>query len=118
MALISLENMSFYSFHGVYEEERIVGNEFRVDLEMMTDTTKSEQSDKLEDTLDYAAVYNLINEQMKIRSALLEHLARRILDSLLKEFPEIEYAEISVSKLNPPMGGQIKKVSVTLSSED
>ncbi len=107
--------MEFYSYHGHYEEERIVGNRFLVDLMMETDCEAASKSDILADALDYQRAYELIREEMKSKSYLLEHIAHRILDTLFENFDNLEKAEIKVSKLNPPMGGKIRAVSVTLS---
>jgi dihydroneopterin aldolase len=114
MGLIRIEQMEFYSFHGCYEEERIVGNRFIVDLELETDCSKACLSDNIRDALNYQTVYDLVKEEMKNKSYLLEHIACRILDKLFAEFPQLERASVKVAKLNPPMGGKIKAVSVQL----
>ena len=115
MGLIRIEQMEFYSFHGCFEEERIVGNRFIVDLEMETDMSHACETDQIADTLNYQTAYDLIKEAMKTNSYLLEHIACRILDSLFSKFPELEKASVKVSKMNPPMGGKIKSVSVEIS---
>ncbi len=115
MGIIRIENMEFYSYHGHYEEERIVGNRFLVDLTMETDCKKAALSDELKDALDYQKAYDVVKEEMKDKSYLLEHIAGRILDALFINFVELDKAEVKVSKLNPPMGGKIQAVSVELS---
>lgn len=107
-----VEEMEFFAYHGCYEAEQIVGNKFLVDLKMETDVTKPSLTDKLEDALNYHAAYEIVKAQMQIRSNLLEHLAKRIVDALYEAFPQLQKATIKVSKLYPPMGGQIKRVSV------
>ena len=114
MGIIQIEQMEFYSYHGHYEEERIVGNRFLVDLTMETDCKKASETDELYDALDYQKAYDVVKEEMKEKSYLLEHIARRILDALFSHFPELDKAVIKVSKLNPPMGGKIQAVSVSL----
>jgi len=114
MGIIRIEQMEFYSYHGHFEEERIVGNRFQVDVEMETDCSVPAQSDELADALDYQTAYNLIREEMKVKSYLLEHIAQRILDALYNHFPQLIRAKVRVSKLNPPMGGKIRAVSVEL----
>ena len=114
MGLIRIEKMEFYSFHGCYEEERIVGNRFIVDLELETDCSEAARTDRIADALNYQTAYELVKEEMKIRSYLLEHIASRILDRLFEQFPMLERARIKVSKLNPPMGGKIGAVSVEI----
>ncbi len=117
MGLIKIEGMKFYAFHGHFEAERVVGNNFEVDIQIKTDCSKAANSDNLNDALNYQEVYLLIKSEMEKTSRLLEHVAQRILDVLFLKFPEIEKAKIKISKLNPPMGGQIERVSVTLSEK-
>lgn len=114
MGLIRIEQMEFYSYHGCYEEERIVGNRFVVDLEMEADCLEAARTDRIGDALNYQTAYELVKEQMVEKSYLLEHLAARILDALFAHFDQLERARVKVSKLNPPMGGKIRAVSVEL----
>lgn len=114
MGIIRIEQMEFYSYHGHFEEERIVGNRFIVDLEMETDCSRAAATDKLDDALDYQRAYQLVREEMRIKSYMLEHIAGRILDSLFTHFPNLERATVKVAKLTPPMGGKIRSVSVEL----
>ena len=117
MATIAIEGMQFFSYHGHFEEESVIGTKFLLDLYFETDTTKAEQSDSLEDTVNYLEVYNVVKQQMKQSSYLIEHVARRILDALMLEFQTIESAKIKFRKLNPPLGGQMDSVNITLSSK-
>lgn len=114
MGLIRIEQMEFYSYHGCFEEERIVGNRFIVDLEMWTDMDRACETDRIGDALNYQTAYDLIKSEMKTKSYLLEHIACRILDALFRNFPQLEKATVKVSKMNPPMGGKIGSVSVEL----
>lgn len=116
MGLIEIEGMEFYSFHGHYKEEQVVGNKFILNLSIETNTKKAESSDNLKDALNYQVVYEIIKKEMSKKSFLLENIASRILDSIYLEFKDqIISIKIKVSKINPPMGGQISKVSLTLS---
>ncbi len=115
MGVIKIEGMRFYAFHGHFEAEQIVGNEFLIDIKINTDCTKAAETDNLENALNYQSVYEIIQQQMDIKSKLLENVAKRILDALYLEFSKIEKIKLKISKLNPPMGGEIEKVSVTLS---
>jgi len=114
MGKIELEGMHFYAYHGHFDAEQIVGSEFIVDLQLKTDCSKAGLSDDLKDALNYQAVYTLIQKEMTVKSRLLEHVANRILDVLFSKFPDLKKAKVKVSKMNPPMGGEIEKVSVTL----
>ena len=112
MGIIEIEGMKFYAFHGHFEAERIVGNEFVVDIKLKMDFKKAVLTDDLNDALNYQAVYEIIKQEMSQNSKLLEHVANRILDALFFNFTQIKKAKLKISKLNPPMGGQIKKVGV------
>ena len=114
MGLIEIEGMEFYAFHGHFPEEQIVGNKFLVNIAIETSCDEAGKTDTLEDALDYQKVYNLIKLEMEKKSFLLENICKRILDRLYQEFNTIEKATIKVSKINPPMGGQIEKVSITM----
>jgi 7,8-dihydroneopterin aldolase/epimerase/oxygenase len=115
MGLIKIENMEFYSFHGHYKEERIVGNRFIVDLTVETDMTIPAKSDNLKDAVNYQRLYEIVKIQMNMKSHLLEHIAGRILDAIHAEMKGIIKATVKVSKMNPPMGGKIGSVSVVFS---
>lgn len=115
MGKIIIEAMEFYAFHGHYKEEQIVGNRFLVDLELEADMTLPAKSDQLEDAVNYQVAYKLIKEEMKRKkSNLLENIAKRILDSLEENLKGVKSVTIRIRKMNPPMGGPIKSVSVTL----
>ncbi len=82
MGQISLEGMEFFSYHGHFKEEQIIGTRFTVDLYMETDTKEAEVTDNLAKTVNYQAVYNLVAKEMAVKSHLLENVARRILDRI------------------------------------
>ena len=112
MAIISIEKMEFYAYHGCFEEERKIGTWFNVDLSMEVDTAKAEETDNLEDTVNYQAVYAVVKREMMISSNLLENVARRIINAVKKEFPAVSYAWVKVKKMNPPLGGKMESVSI------
>jgi len=111
---IEIEGMEFYAHHGCYETERKVGNKFLVDLYMEADCTKASETDNIEDAANYQRAYELIKEEIAITSHLLENVCKRMLDSIYNNIKGVTKARVKVSKLNPPMGGQILKTSVTL----
>jgi 7,8-dihydroneopterin aldolase/epimerase/oxygenase len=114
MAIITLEGMDFYSFHGHFQEEQTIGTHFTVDLSVEVDTDLPEESDRLADTLDYQALYMVVKAEMEKDSKLLERVARRIIDAVYLKFPLVNFVNLTVSKLNPPLGGKMSSVSVTL----
>jgi dihydroneopterin aldolase len=114
MAIIEIEGMEFYAYHGHFEVEKVAGNRFVVNLLIEADCSKAAKTDRLEDTLDYQKAYLAVKEEMGIASDLLENVAHRIISRIKSEFPEAGMVRVKVSKMNPPMGGQIERVSVTL----
>jgi dihydroneopterin aldolase len=114
MALITINDMRFYAHHGCFEQERVIGTHFRVDLSFTTDTSKAEISDNIVDTVSYLDVYQVVKDEMMTPSHLLEHVARRVGERVLADFPAVDTVNVKVSKLNPPLGGQMDSVSVTL----
>ncbi|HFB62396.1 MAG TPA: dihydroneopterin aldolase [Bacteroidetes bacterium] len=116
MAVISIEGMEFFAYHGCFKEEQIIGTKFRCDLFLQVDTTKAEQTDNLSDTVNYQQVYEVVKIEMAIKSKLLEHVGHRILVRVKQEFPQVKHARLKIRKLNPPLGGKIDFVSVELES--
>lgn len=114
MGTIKLQNIRTYSFHGCLEEEARIGSDYRVDLEIKTDLRKSAVSDELKDTVDYVHLNKIVEEEMAIRSKLLEHVAQRILSRIFKEIPAVSRILLAVSKLNPPIGGDVEAVTIEM----
>jgi dihydroneopterin aldolase len=115
MGLIQIEGMEFYSFHGHFKEEQIVGNKFLVDLAIETNMDQPKKSDNLKDAVNYQRAYEIVKMEMEKKSHLLEHIAGRILDALYAEMEGINKATVKVTKMNPPIGGKIASVSVVMS---
>ena len=118
MGMISVEGMEFFAYHGCFAEEQVIGTRFIVDIYFETDTSRAEITDDLKMTVNYQAVYQLVKHEMAVKAHLLEHVAYRILKSVMNTFPAIAGADIKISKLNPPLGGKVEKVCVTLSTDD
>jgi len=114
MGVIEIEGMEFYAYHGHFPAEQLVGNRFIVELTLYTDCSKASKSDDLSDALNYQSAYQVVSDEMQITSRLLEHVAARILNRLYTNFLSLEKARVKISKLNPPMGGEIGRVSVTM----
>jgi dihydroneopterin aldolase len=113
--LIELVNMEFYANHGHFKEEQIIGNKFIVNFSAQTDLITPGISDDLNDALNYQEVYDLISEEMAITSNLLENVAYRIIARVKKSYPKVMWAEVSISKINPPVGGKVEASRVVLS---
>ncbi len=114
MATISIEGMEFYAYHGCFAEEQLIGTWFVVDLFMETDTTEAERTDQLDKTVNYLEVYQLVKREMETNSKLLEHVGRRILNAVKNNYPQITDATVKVRKMNPPLGGKMDFVSLTI----
>lgn len=118
MSVISLQGMEFYAYHGCFDAEQVIGTRFTVDLMLETDVQQASQTDNLHHTVNYQTVYRMVKAEMEQKSHLLEHVARRILSQLMLQFPAVSYAEVKVAKMNPPLGGRLASVSVTMTTEE
>lgn len=111
---IRLDNMVFYAYHGHFGIEQNVGNHFHVDLVVKTSDSRAALTDNLDEALDYQKLYAIVKSEMNTPSRLLEHVANRIADRINSECKEVTAMKIKISKINPPLGGEIKQVSVIL----
>ena len=111
---IELNAMKFYAYHGILLQETKVGNYFIVDIAYSCPSEKACITDDLSDTISYADIYNVVKTEMELPSKLLERLTERISKALKSTFPQISYLKISVSKINPPLGGELHSASVTI----
>ena len=114
MHKVILENVLFHAKHGLFAEEGIIGGSFEVNLELETDFSNAMDSDEVAGTIDYSRVYELIAIEMKKPSKLIEHLGKRIIDRLYSELDTIHFIKLKISKLNPPISGEIEKVSIVI----
>lgn len=112
---ISLTNIRVYAYHGCLPEETKIGSDYRVDLSVEADLTKSAVSDVLSDTVDYVHLNAIVKDEMAQASKLLEHVAKRIMDRIFSELPLVKALRVKVAKLNPPLGGDVENVSISLS---
>lgn len=114
MGKIILKNIRTFSYHGCLIEESKIGSNYRVDLEIETDLSKSEISDDLNDTVDYVLLNQIVVNEMAIRANLLENVAKRIIDSAMLKIPALTFIKVAVSKLNPPIGGDVEEVTIEI----
>lgn len=112
MGIIKLQNIRTFSFHGCLNEEAKIGSDYRVDLEIKADLRKSMVTDELADTVDYVHLNRVVMEEMAIRSKLLEHVAQRIVKRIFAELPQVSRILVAVSKINPPIGGDVEAVTI------
>lgn len=115
MAKLLVEGIKLYAYHGCMKEETVIGGNYRVDVCIEADLSKPSKSDKLSDAIDYVIVYEIVKKEMSVRSKLIEHVAKRIFDELKKRFSKTESIEVKVTKLNPPIEGEVEKVCAVVS---
>ena len=111
---IELEGMDFKAYHGCLEQEKVRGNEFVVDFRGELDLSAAAESDNLNDTLNYAEIYDIVSYEMSVPSELLENVAGRIMKAIEQQFPQLVSFSIRVSKKRPPVDGVAQWSRVTL----
>ncbi len=114
MGIIKIRNIQVYAYHGCLVEEGKIGSDYRVDVKVKANLQPSAKSDHLKDTVDYVHINKIVKEEMARRSKLLEHVARRILDRIFLEIPIAQEATVEVSKINPPIGGNVEMVTIEM----
>ena len=111
---VILRNVRFHAFHGVLPQERQVGGDFLLTLRVGYPLDKAMESDKVEDTLNYASLYTLAKREMDIPSQLLEHVAGRIAKAIINAFPAVTSVDLELTKQNPPMGADCDGAAVEM----
>jgi len=111
---ITLKGLRFRAFHGVLPQERLTGGDFLVTVKVGYPLATAMASDDVADTLNYAALYDLVAQEMAKPSKLLEHVAGRIAKAIEKAFPQVSSIDLKVTKLNPPMGADCEGAEVEI----
>ena len=111
---IAVEGIKLYAYHGCLDEEALIGGHYIVDVYMQTNFSEASQTDDLTKTIDYCAVYEIAKKEMAIRAKLIEQVAVRIHQSIVNNFRTIIKAKVRLTKLNPPMNGNVEKVYVEI----
>ena len=111
---IDLEGMDFRAFHGCYELEQQTGSHFEVSLRITTELGTVAEEDDVTKAVNYLTVYEVVREQMQRTQHTIERVAQNIIDALHERFPQICETECRVTKIAPPLGGKVARVSVTL----
>ena len=117
MGIIKVENIRVFAYHGCLKEETKIGSDYRVDLKVKANLQESAISDKLSDTVDYVFLNRIIKEEMNMPSYLLETVAKRILNRIFNEDSMVTKATVWVSKLNPPIGGDVARVTIKMTDK-
>ncbi len=111
---ITLTDLRFHAFHGVMPQERLTGNDYSVSLRIGYPVFDACVSDEVNDTLNYASVYDIVSQEMNVPSQLLERVAYRIADRLFRKFNLITELDIKLNKLNPPFGADCYGAGIEL----
>ncbi|MCB0400747.1 MAG: dihydroneopterin aldolase [Flavobacteriales bacterium] len=114
MGKIFVEGIKIYAYHGCFKEEALIGTNFEVNVELDVNLDLPASTDNIEDAVNYQTVFQVVKEQMAIRSNLLENVSKRTIAALFDRFPGIEKIKLKVSKLNVPLGGHIDRVSIQM----
>jgi dihydroneopterin aldolase len=114
MGIIKVENIRVFAYHGCLKEETKIGSDYRVDIKVKANLKTSSQTDALEDTVDYVFLNKVIKQEMSIPSKLLETVAKRILDRVFNEDRMVKKATVCISKINPPIGGDVEQVTIKM----
>jgi dihydroneopterin aldolase len=114
---IALEGMRFFAYHGFYEEERKIGNEFVVDVTIQTDVDSAAATDDLYKTINYETIYQICEANMRRPSKLLENVVQRIALDIKHQFGTIREMSVSIRKLNPPLGGRVDAARVEVDGD-
>jgi dihydroneopterin aldolase len=117
MGIIKVENIRVFANHGCLKEETAIGSDYRVDLEVKANLQTSAKTDALLDTVDYVFLNKIVIEEMAKPSKLLETVAKRILNRVFNDDVMVKKATVSISKLNPPIGGDVEMVTIKLSKK-
>lgn len=114
MNYLIVDNLQIFAYHGVIPTENVVGGEYRVSLKIGYDFSKAAQTDRLEDAINYAEICEMIKEEMRRPSQLIENVAWRIQQAILSRFRQIETMELTVRKMHPPVPAQLEASAVVL----
>lgn len=112
---VELEGLEFHAFHGLYPHERESGNWFEVDIAVETDFSVAAATDELSGTVNYEVLFRIVKEEMDQPSKLLETVAEKIVNDVLDQIPAVLSVSLRISKLNPPIGGKVRKATISLS---
>jgi dihydroneopterin aldolase len=117
LGIIKVENIRVFANHGCLAEETKIGSDYRVDLLVKANLSASAESDELDDTVDYVLLNNIVKDEMAIPSKLLETVAKRVLNRVFKESEMVKKATIFISKINPPIGGDVEMVTIKMTKK-
>jgi dihydroneopterin aldolase len=116
MGHILVEGIRCFAYHGCMDEEGVIGTDFTVDVEVEADLTVSAKSDELVDTVDYVTISRIVQEQMAIKSKLIEHVGHRIITQIMDDIPLVAEVKVKLTKHNAPIQGHVRQVAVVMTT--
>ncbi len=111
---IEVNGIKVYAFHGCLEEEAKIGGHYRIDVRLTTDFSEAAKTDDLTKTICYVDINRIVQEQMAIRSKLIEHVGQRIFETIYKEISNIHTLKVSIIKLTPPINGDVDNCTIII----
>tara|TARA_X000001036_G_scaffold80914_1_gene72761 strand:- start:67 stop:441 length:375 start_codon:yes stop_codon:yes gene_type:complete len=114
MGKIYLKNIRLYAFHGCMDEEEKIGSDYVVNVIVDSDLNQSSISDDLKETVDYVSLHAIVEEEMFVRSMLLENVANRISKKIFLKHKSVSHVKVKVAKINPPINGNVEEVAVEI----
>ena len=114
---VIISGIKCYAYHGCMDEEGIIGGNYIVDVTVKANIDPAIKNDTLEDTIDYVVIHRIVKEEMALRSKLIEHVAGRIVNAITKAYDTVQEVLVKVTKLNPPVNGQVETASVVISGK-
>lgn len=111
---IEVNGIKIYAFHGCLEEEAKIGGHYRVDIRVTTDFTQAALEDDLSKTICYVDINRITQEEMAIRSKLIEHVGQRIYNRIYKEISDVHSLKVSIIKVNPPINGDVDNCTIII----
>ena len=114
---IEVNGIKLYAFHGCLPEEGKIGGNYIVDVTITTDFTEAAKTDDLLKTVDYVVINKIVKEEMAVRSKLIEHVGQRISRRIYQELKAIEKLKVKITKLCPPINGDVQNVAIIIKSK-
>jgi 7,8-dihydroneopterin aldolase/epimerase/oxygenase len=113
MFTIALQQIKQFGYHGYYEEERVLGNYFIMDVEVSLPDTP-EKANSLSQTINYESLLDIVLAEFHTPRQLLEELAQSISEHIKNQFPDISESIVAIKKTNPPLRASVENSVVTL----
>lgn len=111
---IEINGIKIYAFHGCLPEEGKIGGHYMVDVMLNTNFTNAAKEDDLSKTVDYVIVNKIVQEEMEVRSKLIEHVGQRIVNRLTTEISSIDFIRVKITKICPPINGDVENVAIII----